>query len=98
MLSVKQGGIKYQGRSQNSVDKGEQKKTVGRTEQSREGLGQQKRAAETSPHERAVKRRRTQSAEGNSTEQSTEQVSQEMRVRQRGDQKTEVRKASAKTC
>ena len=31
-------------------------------------------------------------------DQSTEQVSQEMRVGQRGDQSTEVRKAATRTC
>ena len=41
--------------------------------------------------------RREQSAEGSSRDQSKEQVSQEMRVGQRGDQSTEVRKAAART-
>ena len=52
----------------------------------------------TSRHERAVKRSRTQLAEGSRRDQSTEQVSQEMRVGQRGDQSTEVRKSAARTC
>ena len=47
--------------------------------------------------ERAVKRR-SQSGEGSGRDQSTEQVSQEMRVGQRGDPSTEFRKAFAKTC
>ena len=42
--------------------------------------------------------RKTQSAKGSRRDQSTEQVSQEMRVGQRGDQSTEVRKVAAKTC
>ena len=52
---------------------------------------------EISRQERSVKRR-TRSGEGSSKDQSTKQVSQEMRVGQRGDQSTEVRKATAKTC
>ena len=43
-------------------------------------------------------RKTGQSAEGIRRDQSTEQVSQEMRVGQRGDQSTEVRKVTAKTC
>ena len=39
-----------------------------------------------------------QSAEGSSRDKSTEQVSQEMRVGQRGDQSTEVRKPAGRTC
>ena len=39
-----------------------------------------------------------QSAEGSRRDKSTEQVSQEIRVEQKGDQLTDVRKASAKTC
>ena len=37
------------------------------------------------------------SAEGNRREQSTGESSQEMRVGERGDQSTEVRKAAART-
>ena len=48
--------------------------------------------------EEGIKVRREQSAEGSRKDQSTEQVSQEMRVGQRGDQSTEVRKAAARTC
>ena len=55
---------------------------------------QQKGAEEESRQERSVKRR-TQSGEGSNRDQSTEQASQEMRVGQRGDQSTEVRKAKA---
>ena len=39
-----------------------------------------------------------QSVEGSSRDPSTEQISQEMRVGQRGDQPTEVRKAAARNC
>ena len=41
--------------------------------------------------------RRTQWAEGSRRDQSTEQISQEIRVGQRGDQSTEIRKAAART-
>ena len=50
-----------------------------------------------SRHERAVKRK-TQSAEGSSRYQSTEQASQEMWVGQGGGQLTQVRKATARAC
>ena len=56
-----------------------------------------RKVSEISLQERSVKRR-THSAEGSRRDQSTEQVSQEMRVRQRGDQSTEVRKEAAGTC
>ena len=59
--------------------------------------GRSQRRGKGSRHEKSVKRR-TQSAEGGRKDQSTEQVSQEMRVGQRGDQSTEVRKAAARTC
>ena len=61
-----------EGRVLRSVDKGEQKKTVGMREHSREG----------------------QSPVGSCSDQSTEHVSQEMRVRQIVDQSTEVSIAS----
>ena len=50
-----------------------------------------RKVPETSQQESEVKRR-TQSAEGSQRDQSTEQVSQEMRVGQRGDQSTEIRR------
>ena len=56
-----------------------------------------RKVPETSRQERSDKRR-TQPAEGSSRDQSTEQVSQEMRIGQRGEQSTEVREAAVKTC